>query len=225
MFHHKDRYGDSTFTIKRIEEIPLVATALLKLSSGWHIIRILKTLGTRDFGPNYVLAPREDPIYHLYHHIDADVPKEINGLPQRVYVIVTCNGRAILQSAKNDKTGFDFVSGGINPGEDNAAAAMREVSEELGIEEGVLKDLGFCHRANATDIYYKPEDTQIMNEWHYYSLEVDFQVRAFTHIFGNKEVKMITTIPMETVFQYQGWLFSKSMTKAIPHIKQLLVTK
>lgn len=216
-----DTWKDHTFTITQMEDIPKVCNILPTLRPGWHIIRLRKTLGLYNFGPDYLLSGRNDPIYNLYYHRKTEFTKEVKGVIYRVYIIVISGPFLILQSKQSDGTKFDFVSGGINPGESHVSAARREIQEELGIIGGNLVDLKYTVQKRTIDLFYKPEERKVRTLWHYYLLDIGniYKTEKFIPVIGNAEVKMIAAQPLNNI---RSELLTKSAKSGIWEVNEAL---
>ena len=105
-------------------------------------------------------------------------------------VIVECNGKYLLLDRKNPPPGFACPAGHVDEGEEPKTAAIREVSEETGIE---LKDVEFICEEEISWNYCK-SGTEI-HYWYLYKANVvseDF-------IFYKEEAKSLAWYTVEEV--------------------------
>lgn len=90
-------------------------------------------------------------------------------------IIISNNKLAMVRSLKYDY--YKFPGGGIEPGEDPAAAMIRETREEAGlvVEPQTVKEYGYVHRVQKSDM---DATERFIQDNYYYLCEVGNEIVA-----------------------------------------------
>jgi ADP-ribose pyrophosphatase YjhB (NUDIX family) len=77
--------------------------------------------------------------------------------PKAACALIIQNGKVLSVSRKNDPNAFGLAGGGVEPGEDPLAAALRELREETGLNAGPKDAIpiytGPCQDKSGKDIW------------------------------------------------------------------------
>lgn len=159
-------------------------------SNGWNIIKIRKSLCVDEnrfkgdleevFGCVYVRLENYEKMlyggkdYIFVSEITKSQIKQIgpDNVGKSVAVVVELNNKLVTVSRVYDKKLFGFITGGVYEKESTIDAAWREASEELDIDEVVLKELGVMKLASRENYIYANID-------HYVSLEGKTNVKIY----------------------------------------------
>ena len=81
---------------------------------------------------------------------------------KKVYAAVEYNGKYLVINTPSKKWKYELAGGGVEAGEDNITAIIREIREELNVDANVTKSLG--HITYTSHWNYEGNEFDIVND-------------------------------------------------------------